>query len=73
MLFVQGEELVLLGAVHTFIVPVPSGMAPKDQRVNNIARSHLFIFILIMHSYVCMYTYLPYTYIGMYTPRHTHN
>lgn len=67
MLFVQGEELVLLGAAHTFIVPVPSGMAPKDQRITNIARSHLFISILNMLSYVCMYTYLPYTYIGMYT------
>lgn len=42
-------------------------MAPKDQRITNIARSHLFISILNMLSYVCMYTYLPYTYIGMYT------
>lgn len=67
MLFVQGEELVLLSAAHTFIVPVPLGMAPKDQRITNIARSHLFISILNMLSYVCMYTYLPYTYIGMYT------
>lgn len=70
MLFVQGEELVLLGAAHTFIVPGgpgPWALAPKDQRITNIARSHLFISILNMLSYVCMYIYLPYTYIGMYT------
>lgn len=65
MLFVQGEELVLLGAAHTFIVPVPLGMVPKDQRITNIARSHLFISIL-KHAFLCVYVYIFNVYIHRY-------